>query len=285
MKKILFVLLIMFVGAISAFAVTLSEKIGNIENNLFGYEYGNESDQKRIERIEEHLYGNIKNGKLEKRVENVQNNIGLLSPEETLKQAKNTQKNLPENNVSAQTEKENSTVEYTIVDKMEKELFGTAYKSEDIYNRLNRLEMQVFNKTSNAPLNDRTDKLANVVLPLGNHPKDNYGTSMNGNYSQTHSFEGVDDNTMSFHLAVIEQDLLKISYDNDNIANRLTRLENILFKKSYQTDNDINRMQRIIVAYEAKQKSYKYENNRKMQNMATMSQLGGFLLMLLAILL
>ncbi len=285
MKKILFVLLIMFFGAISTFAVTLSEKIGNIENNLFGYEYGNESDQKRIERIEEHLYGNIKTGKLEKRVETVQNNIGLLSPDESLKQAKTAQKNTTGNNVSAPTEKENLTVEYPIVDKMEKELFGTSYKTEDIYNRLNRLEMQVFNKTSNAALNERTEKLANVVLPHGNHPKDSYGTGLNGDYSQTHSFEGVDDNTMSFHLAVIEQDLLKSSYDNDNIANRLTRLENILFKKSYQTDNDINRMQRIIVAYEAKQKSYKYENNRKMQNMATMSQLGGFLLMLLAILL
>ena len=83
----------------------------------------------------------------------------------------------------------------------------------------------------------------------------------------------------------MEQDLLRNNYDNDNISNRLNRLEYKLFNRNFSSDTDITRLQRIMVAYEAKQNSYKYENNRKMQNMATASQIGGILLMILAMIL
>ena len=80
-------------------------------------------------------------------------------------------------------------------------------------------------------------------------------------------------------------ELLKGNFERDNIANRLSRLEQKLFNRTFITDSDISRLQRIMVAYDAKKDSYKYENNRKMQKMATASQLGGILLMILAILL
>ena len=95
----------------------------------------------------------------------------------------------------------------------------------------------------------------------------------------------VDDQTMPFQLAALENDVLKHDYSNDNNASRLSRLEQKLFNRTFPNDSDVQRMQRVLVAYEAKKDSYKYENNRKMQNMATMSQIGGILLMILAILL
>ena len=107
---------------------------------------------------------------------------------------------------------------------------------------------------------------------------------MNSYYSQS-GLAPVNDQTLVFQLAVLEQDLLKNNYENDNISNRLSRLENKLFNRTFPTDNDINRLQRVMVAYDAKKNSYKYENNRRMQNMATFSQIGGILLMILAILL
>ena len=79
--------------------------------------------------------------------------------------------------------------------------------------------------------------------------------------------------------------MLRNDYQNENITERLSRLENKLFKKTFDSDSDISRLQRIMVAYDAKKDSYKYDNNKKMQNMATVSQLGGILLMILAILL
>ena len=72
---------------------------------------------------------------------------------------------------------------------------------------------------------------------------------------------------------------------NDNISTRLSRLEKEMFSRTFPNDNDVVRLQRIMVAYDAKQDSYKYENNRKMQNMATASQIGGILLMILAMIL
>ena len=265
-----------------------------VENSILGIEYKNDSDTKRIERLEKHLYGSKKTGDLEKRLQKIKNDTGFSEP------AINKQKSLPENfelknnmnsaiNSELMNMKEDASVDYPIVDKMEEEVFKTTYKNENIYKRLDRLEEKVFNKKSNGSLNDRVNNLLNVIKPVKTASRnyDNYSYNaddMNSYYSQS-GLAPVNDQTLVFQLAVLEQDLLKNNYENDNISNRLSRLENKLFNRTFPTDNDINRLQRVMVAYDAKKNSYKYENNRRMQNMATFSQIGGILLMILAILL
>lgn len=116
-------------------------------------------------------------------------------------------------------------------------------------------------------------------------PDYNYDSADMDSYYAQSGLTPITDQNVVFQLAVLEQDLLKGNYTNDNISNRLSRLENALFNRTFPTDNDISRLQRVMVAYDAKKNSYKYENNRKMQNVATFSQIGGILLMILAILL
>ena len=291
MKKYIIILLLLFMTNIEMYAqVSIQDKITAIENTLFGYDYKGESEEKRVERIEKNIYGQSKTGDLNKRVENIKNDSGLTirnqnSTNNTTYSKQNTNMN---NNVLSDL-KEDSTVEYLIVDKMEEEIFKTTYKNENIYSRLNRLEKSIFNKTSTEDLNSRVDKLASVIKPKTKNriQQNNYEYSSDdlNNYYNNNGFEPVNDESMPFQLAALEEDLLRNAYMNENISNRLSRLEQKLFNRTFVSDSDVTRLQRIMVAYDAKKNSYKYENNKKMQNMATMSQIGGILLMILAILL
>lgn len=291
MKKfILLILCIVFFPLISSAEISA---LSALENSLLGSEYKNDSDVQRVERLEQHLYGSKKSGNLQTRIKNIKNDTGYSDPVKEVPKQVPGQNNLKSNiNPALNNEllnmKEDASVDYPIVDKMEEEVFKTTYKNENIYKRLDRLEGKVFNKTSKASLNERVDKLSAVISPMkrtAKMPDYNYDSADMDSYYAQSGLTPITDQNVVFQLAVLEQDLLKGNYTNDNISNRLSRLENALFNRTFPTDNDISRLQRVMVAYDAKKNSYKYENNRKMQNVATFSQIGGILLMILAILL
>ncbi len=284
MKQKILILFIILIQ--SSFAFAANQALDALEMTIFGYDYKNENDSKRIERIETHLYGSKKSGNINKRIENIKNDIGYVKPQTMTKENnKNSLKNDLRNEFS--NIKEDASVEYPMVDKIEEELFKTNYKTENIYTRLDRLEKQVFNKTSNEPLTDRVDRLASIVLPKKtfSRSEEDFSQQELDKYYRNNGLQEIDNQTLPFQLAVLEQDILKNNYENDNIANRLNRLETKLFNRTFTSDTDITRLQRILVAYDAKQKSHKYENNRRMQNMATASQISGILLMILAMIL
>ncbi|MBQ8887070.1 MAG: hypothetical protein IJY61_05145 [Candidatus Gastranaerophilales bacterium] len=278
MKKIILTLLILMTMNFSVQAKTnTNETISAIETNMFGYTFSTETDNTRLERIEKHLYGEKKKGNIDSRLKEIQDDTGYTIVKK-VEQKKNIEV-LP-------TLKEDSTVEYPMVDKLEEEVFKTTYKTEDIYKRLDRLETHIFNKTSSESLNNRVDKLASIIRPQKQIQK-TYQQQNNelDNYYRNNGLEPINDDSVPFQLATLEHNILKSDYMNDNISNRLSRLEKELFSRTFPNDSDANRLQRIMVAYDAKQDSYKYENNRKMQNMATASQIGGILLMILAMIL
>lgn len=291
MKKLIIIFFILFISLPNAFCAT-NTNIGELETTIFGYENKSDSDVKRIEKIEEYLYGSKKQGTINNRVETIKNDIGYVDKEEVLKAERQQREEIRRQNELKEIEriksvKEDSTVDYPVVDNMEQTIFNKNYKQETIYSRLDRLETKVFNKTSpKLALNDRVDNLSNIILPQKNKPDTGYGNFENDDvYSYQNPLPDVNSQSVPFQLSVLEQDILNTTYNNDNISTRLGRLEQSLFNRTFATDNDLQRLQRIAVTYEAKQNSHKYENNRKMQNMATVSQLGGILLMILAMLL
>ncbi len=288
MKKYIIIILLLFTINLNVFANT-SDTISMIENGIFGFDYKNEDASKRIERLEKHLYGQKKSGNINSRLENIQNDIGFVVQKEQIQQTQQKTQTSKGNNKNIPDIVEDSTVEYPVVDSMEQEIFKTTYKKENIYNRLNRLEERVFNKTSNEDLNTRVDKLSSIIIPRNKRKMQqndyDYSVEQMDSYYNNSGLDSISDQSIPFQLAALEQDLLHNAYANDNNSNRLSRLEQKLFKRTFSSDTDITRLQRIMVAYDAKKNSYKYENNRKMQNMATASQIGGILLMILAILL
>ena len=290
-KRILltFLLFILIPLNINAEQLNHSQSISAVETSIFGYDYNDESVSKRLERIEMNLYGKKKSGNIQKRIDDIKNDIGFVEYKQPDKPQNKTESPF---NTSDSMKKsmipEDSSVEYPMVDKLEQEIFNTTYKNENIYKRLDRLEVKVYGKTSTDSLNNRVDKLASVIKPNVKRTyrqNDYISPQQMENYYASSGLEPVNDQSLPFQLAALEQDLLNHDYMNENVSNRLGRLEQKLFKRTFSTDSDITRLQRIMVAYDAKKNSYKYENNRKMQNMATMSQIGGILLMILAILL
>lgn len=282
MKKILLLVLILStLTTITVYGKTdTSEVITSIENTMFGYDFKSESENSRLERIEKNLYGEKKKGNIQTRLKEIQDDTGFSIAKKELPQ--NVEKKF------AQELKEDSTVEYPMVDKLEEEVFKTTYKNENIYKRLERLELQIFNNTSNDSLNNRVNKLASIVKPKKQIKKQEepyYTNNDLNNYYRNNGLEPVHNDSVPFQLATLEQNILKHDYMNDNISTRLSRLENEMFSRTFTNDSDVIRLQRIMVAYDAKQDSYKYQNNRKMQNMATASQIGGILLMILAMIL
>ncbi len=303
-KTIILILTILIINTPLITFAGITEDITSIETNIFGYDYSNESDSKRIERIEKHLYGAKKSGSIKQRLENIQNDAGYTVVEKkpidkveiTTQQMQNQQlqqrqamQQPPQQQKPDLTAlKEDASVEYPMVDKLEQEIFSTTYKKDNIYQRLDRLEQKVFNKVSNQDLNTRVDRLASVVRPKRTKTQDSfnrYSDKDMDNYYANSGLEPINDQSIPFQLAALEQDILKNDYMNDNISSRLTRLEQKMFKRTFLTDSDVTRLQRIMVAYDAKKNSSMYDNNRAMQNMATASQIGGILLMILAILL
>ena len=290
MKRVIVLILIIITAQIASASGSMSSNISSIESNVFGFEYTNETDNSRIERIESYLYGEKRSGNLSKRLENIQNDMGYVKPEDKTAHKKNdvVYSNKKNKNNDVVLLKEDDTVEYPMVDKLEKEIFNTTYKNEDIYDRLNRLEEKVFNARSDEDLSVRVDKLAAVVNPKNirkKNPNYNYSNNDMNNYYQNSGLEPINSNSLPFQLAALEQDILNNDFQNDNTSNRLTRLEQKMFNRTFNTDSDVTRLQRIMVAYDAKKNSYKYDNNKTMQNIAAISQFGGILLMILAMIL
>ena len=155
MKKIiLIVFMLLIIPACVQAKSSLGSNISDIENLLFGYDYSNESDTVRVERIEKYLYGAKKNGNIPSRIKDIQTDIGYTAPVKApVAQVPETSgigsnalnnSNLPSSELYGQ--KEDSSVDYPIVDSMELQVFNTTYKNESIYKRLDRLEQQVLNR-------------------------------------------------------------------------------------------------------------------------------------------
>lgn len=292
MKKIILTILIMIFAQMFAFGqVTTADTLKAVENNLFGYDYPTDTDAARLDRIEMQLYGSKRTGDVKTRLENIKNDTGISVSDSAKASQKQKNNNagqvnkLPEQPKKEQPNlsvKEDASVDYPIVDKMETIVFNTTYKKDNIYVRLDRLEEKVFSKKSNADLNTRVDRLASAINPArnSNHMRqDTYNPDIAQNTGNLRNSD------ITFQMAALEQEILNSDYNNENMARRLSRLEQKLFGRTFVNDSDADRMQRIIAAYEAQKQNYSYEKNRRMQNAAAMSQIGGILLILLSILL
>ena len=93
MKEKILTILILFVS--QTFAIASNPALDSLEMTIYGYDYKNETDTKRIERLESYLYGNKRSGNITKRIENIQNDIGYVKPQNIKKE--NNQNSLKNN--------------------------------------------------------------------------------------------------------------------------------------------------------------------------------------------
>lgn len=292
-----------------------SAKLSNIEKQLFGLEYQKDTELNRINRVEKYLYGKTSSSNIINRLKKISEDVGISQNENKI--ATNSSSDVKNKTSSAKSippayEKEDPTVEYPIVDKIENQVFQRSFNGENIYARLDRLEKKVFTTTSSDNLNNRVNKLRLAVIdpnqnayntmedtsdPLSSKYTDSLFDSdttgaaapirkakRNSNYEYRSPSSSKNEH-ISMELNAVEQNVLNQSFQSDSIGQRLDRLEAQIFKRSFDKDSDSTRLQRISAATTAQKTSRSYDNNKLMRNLNTGAQIGGFLLMILAMIL
>ena len=163
MRKFLTILLILIYTAVYtpvfAAITTQTTTISKIENDIYGFEYKNESAQNRVARLEKTIYGKASTGDINKRVKRLSGDIsadviGLeINPtEDTFAEA---------DKIAA-----DSTVNYPVVDEIEKKLFNKTYKDRDFHTRIVTIEKKLFGKVYDVDdYSTRMDRIKAEVMP------------------------------------------------------------------------------------------------------------------------
>ncbi|MDD3237010.1 MAG: hypothetical protein PHV37_02805 [Candidatus Gastranaerophilales bacterium] len=282
--------------------------LSNIESQVFGYEYKGENDGTRLTRLENFLYGKVQTGSNEARIKKLSSDAGIIDSTElaTTGEAGSTGGAAPTNvPMSKKYAKEDPSVEYPIIDEIEQTVFNRNYNGENVYARVERLEKQVYKTTNgNDDLSNRVNKLRLSVIKttpnvfdedtypvysdddeiISDHTAESYPTRTANSYNYSSPSKSRN-NYQSQEITALEQLMLKQSYPRENENTRLDRLENKIFKRSFSNDDNTTRIDRISAASTAKKSSQLYDNNKLMRNLTTGAQIGGILLMILAMIL
>lgn len=324
---ILSTFLLILLCANSSFAketvnLPLGEQISKIESSVLGLNYTSDTDEKRLKRIEDEVFGesySTSKMSLQTRIDKLNSALGL----ETLAEAKAPASELYKDEADG--------INYPAVDMLEMQLFGKNYKDENIYKRLERLEEKTFGSAKKGDLAQRTDALKAKIsmmkpsstLPsyqtgeyfrqtspkdyqqnysYGQYPensaageddviakarKDAQNRGRNGgnqgySYDYNYGYGGSD---ASLQIAGLENSLFGQTYSYDPMAVRLNRLERRIFQRDFASDDDYSRIERLQAASNAKKTAKYYDNNKFQKFAATGMQLGTFVLMILALLL
>lgn len=283
MKKIiLFVLLLTILTNISQVYSyvnsDLTSKIEAIEKETNTYGGEKISLEERIKNAEKYVFGTAKNGDLNKRAEELSKVLGISFIKE------NSTKNTPQDDIESDIK-----ANYPAVDKMEEKTFGKTFKSENIYKRLDRLEKKEFGTISDASLYDRVNKLEERFSeknPRFAESKNSY-TSNRPHYdaAKANDYAYYSPHTNNYELSLIEKKLFKKCYEGENISSRLSRVENKIFNQQFNNDSDEIRLERIYAVHKAAKSGTEYKVNKFAKYMATGIQVGGLILLILAMIL
>ena len=270
-------LLLMLLNPYPAFAanvITLASHLSKIEQDLWGFEYGSQTDSERISRIEESVFGKInENETIEKRIEKINRALGL----ESQKEAQSSAGELMSEEVDG--------VSYPQIDALETKLFSKVYDKENIYKRIERLEKKIFGSTQDGDLASRTDKLKGYLnidtTPKTVYSNENYQAPY-GEYNPSFDTYGSD---INIQISGLENSLFGKTFSQDPTGLRLNRLERKIFQRDFSSDDDILRMQRLQAAASAKKTAKYYDMNKAQKFTSTGLQIGTLILMILAMIL
>ena len=269
--SIFFGFLLLLEGA--SFAQTPNqEQLTRIEQEIWGLNYENDSDDIRIERIEKRIFGTT-NPKLtpEKRIDKISQTLGI----ETYAEAKSSLSDL------YVVQEAGEGVEYPQIDSLEKALLGQMYKNENIYKRLERLEKKVFGTKQEGELAERTETLKRHASLIEGYNSDKIGSLP----SQTYENYAVNEADVKIQLSAIENMVFGMDFSQEPVQLRLNRLENRIFQRGFDDDDNGTRIARLQAAATAKKTSKYYDNNKFQKFASTGIQAASFILMILALIL
>ena len=320
-KKILLSVFALFVLCSNSFAADyVGTKLEEIEKYFYGYT-NKGSDISRVARVEKDLYGQTSSQSLKNRVDKIYKDMnlgGATGAAASLNQSYVPEEEPMTKDIGPQAE---AGIKYPVVDKLEQKVFKKAYENDDIYDRLARLEKQVFPKDfakkSTLSLNERVDALRDKLLggsqlaavdidPYreeiiledgqkylgdsdGQYNYYSYENSKNhiaqpSSESYKESYGESSGYAQNYDLDVLEKQLFGKRFAQEPPSKRLARLESNLFQRTF-SDNDETRIQRLLAVTTAQKTSQEYDSNKWARRLNAGIQIGSILLMVLAMIL
>ena len=306
-KKLLLSIFALFVLSSNSFAADyITTKLNEIEKYFYGYT-NKGSDISRVARVEKDLYGQTSSQSLKNRVDKIYKDMNLGTS--TGAAAPINESYIPAEPAMKDIGPEaEAGIKYPIVDKLEQKVFQKSYENDDIYNRLSRLEKNVFpndaKRESTLSLNERVDalrdkllggaKLAAVDMGDSDTQYNYYSYEGTKNHiaqpstSSYSSYPDYDDEIVgyaqNYDLDVLEKQLFGKRFAQEPPSKRLARLESSLFQRTF-SDNDEARIQRLLAVTTAQKTSQEYDSNKWARRLNTGIQIGSILLMVLAMIL
>ena len=315
-KLVLSIAALWILSSSSLAADYITTKLNEIEKYFYGYT-NKGSEISWVARVEKDLYGQTSSQSLKSRVDKIYKDMNLGVSTGAAAPVKENQ-SFQKTEAKDIGPKADAGIKYPIVDKLEQKVFKKSYENEDIYDRLSRLEKQVFPDKQNnntLSLNERVDVLRNKLLSetrladvdidpyreeiilengqkyLGDSDSQynyySYETSKN-HISQPAQPSYFDDEAVgyaqNYDLDVLEKQLFGKRFAQEPPSKRLARLESSLFQRTF-SDNEENRIQRLLAVTTAQKTSQEYDSNKWARRLNTGIQIGSILLMVLAMIL
>lgn len=321
MKKLIIFLSLMLCTQ-TAFAGPNSTILDKIENSIFGFTYSNESENTRLNRIEENVYGKTSTGQTQTRVAKLKKDLAADLIGQEIEPKEDTFKQDEDSWVFAKEPVESSKIDYPVINELEQQVFKKEFKDQNIKTRLTNLENKTFGKNyENEDLSTRVDRLKAEIKPKNfmankiaqqennfyngdigkldqNYHLDQYGSdtfdydSINrqrgmsypdyAEYDDFSSSSNVFKPSKPLNISTIEKTLYKTKFENEPMQARLSRIESSVFGTVFANDSESERISRISSAINAQKSAKRYDSNKFGQNMATAFQIGTLILMVLA---
>lgn len=298
MKKIFVIILIiinLIYLPISAFAITKEQlsEVSKIESEIFGFDYTSDSITNRIARLEKNIYGKTNNGKIENRIKKIATDI---NSEQLGKEIEPVEDTFKENEDIVA----DNTVNYPIVDEIEKRLFNQTYKNRDFHTRIVTIERKIFGKIYDVDdYATRMDRIKAEIMPEKLAEEKVFGSERNFDYSNSLSAKdlgGLGFNRFAMPYGQENYTRPYLNYgeyggsatgfsSTPDIEEELAKLEYDTFGTEFSNDDTQTRMKRLKSVNKAKKSSNIYESQKLNQRMSTFMEIGSILLMILAMVL
>ena len=292
MKKLL-VIIFLLLGLICRVSATegKTDTLSKIENSILGVDYSNQKTEQRLGRLEEYVYGRKNNGSNNDRLKRLAKDLNADVIGQEIEPCEDT--------IAQSEEIADSSVDYPVLNDVEKKLnikssssqslhsrlvaieqnmFKKVFDTDDFYTRVERIKDKVYGNTDVIAHQDEDDDISvPEMIPDGFDdggflPKRNYYSS------------GKTANC-AYKLSILEQKVLNNTFPDENNNDRLARLENCVFDTEFYYDNEQDRIDRLESAVRAKRTASKYDNNKFQQKLNAALQIGTMVLMVLAFIL
>lgn len=300
MKKLLAIFLLFIylnVGITPIYAAAEKSEsiITKIENDIYGFDYSNDSSQNRVSRLEKTVYGKTSTGDINKRIKRLSADISAdvigLEIEPTEDTFKEDEETIAD-----------SSVNYPIVNEIEQKIFNQTYKNRDFHSRIVAIERKIFGKIYDVDdYSTRMDRIKAKVMP------DTIAKSSFDNDYTSRSYYDNDALTSS-DLSSIGRNRFKMPFgqknysrpyanygdmtggaatlpSNPNLNDELAQLEYETFGTEFSNEDTATRIKRLNSVSKAKKSASKYDSNKFSQRMSTAMEIGAMILMILAMVL